>query len=217
MGYNEAQRANLCIAYAREQLAAARNCRLAGNPTGGWQPAMGLAKNFRERAAELRCIAKSKGQAVRPGKYTHCTKCGGDLVVPSHVYAGGYPWCDECVVEHGVDGLRWPGFPLIRIRLDENGEPVHQAWQAWDKTWAPIPGFASAGRIFMAKPYSEGGHPQVITEKQFRNSCVEDTYDGYLRRAFDVEGPNGETVHVITCTGVSTGKILRIYWKEAEK
>lgn len=154
---------------------------------------------------------------VRPGKYAHCTKCGGDLVVPSHVYAGGYPWCDECVVEHGVDGLRWPGFPLIRIRLDENGEPVRQAWQAWDKTWTPIPEFASAGRIFMAKPYSEGGYPHVITERQFRNSCVEDTYDGYLRRTFDVEGPNGETAHITTCTGMSTGKILRIYWKEAEK
>ncbi|MBL1115493.1 hypothetical protein JK364_24285 [Streptomyces sp. 110] len=175
------------------------------------------AKNFRDRAVELRRIAKSKGQAVRPGKYAHCTKCGGDLVVPSHVYAGGYPWCDECVVEHGVDGLRWPGFPLIRIRLNENAEPVHQAWQAWDKTWTPIPGFASAGRIFMAKPYSEGGYPHVITERQFRNSCVEDTYDGYFRRTFNVEGPNEETVHIITCTGMSTGKILRIYWKEAEK
>ncbi|WP_327357754.1 hypothetical protein [Streptomyces sp. NBC_01304] len=175
------------------------------------------AEYFRARAVELRRTAKSKGQAPRAGKYTHCTKCGNGLAVPSHVYAGGYPWCDDCVAQHGVDGLRWPGFPLIRIRLDENGEPVHQAWQAWDKTWAPIPGFASAGRIFMAKPYSEGGYPHVVTERQFRNSYVEDTYDGYLRRTFDVEGPNGETVHIITCTGVSTGKILRICWKEEEK
>ncbi|MGW0537599.1 hypothetical protein [Streptomyces sp. NPDC003032] len=59
---------------------------------------------------------------------------------------------------------------------------------------------------------SEGGYPHVTTERQFRNSCVEDT-DGYLRRTFGVEVPDGETVHVITCTG----KILRIYWKEAEK
>ncbi|MDX3020017.1 hypothetical protein [Streptomyces acidiscabies] len=217
MEYNEAQRANLCIAYAREQLAVARNCRLVGNPAGWWQTAMRHARNFRDRAVKLRRIANSKGQALQSGKYTHCTKCGGDLVVPSHVYAGGYPWCDECVVEHGVNGVRRPGFPLIRIRLDENGEPVHQAWQAWDKTWTSIPGFASAGRIFMAEPYSEGGYRHVITERHFRNAFVEDMYDGYLRRIFAVEGPNGETIHVITCTGVSTGKILRTYWKEAEK
>ncbi len=42
-------------------------------------------------------------------------------------------------------------------------------------------------------------------------------YDGCLRGAFDVERTNGETVQVITCTGMSTGKILCISWKEAEK
>lgn len=74
-----------------------------------------------------------------------------------------------------MDGLRWPGFPLLRIFLDESGEPVHQGWQAWDKTWTSILGFASAGRIFMVKPYSKGGCPHVITERQFRNFRVEDT------------------------------------------